>query len=109
MILTLALTLYVSASWYNLRIRTPLQEVILAKRIDSLVPGEKVRLKVHPSTVNEGYEFDTVFIGIDASQGRDKRVARFGETPGGHPTVSLYRFDGRWAIASDARRVTLVA
>lgn len=78
----------------------------MAKRIDSLREGDKVSLVIHPSSTNDGYEMDAVFLRIEG-QG-DDREAVFTDTPGGNESFRLYRFKNRWSIASDARRVSLV-
>lgn len=80
----------------------------MARRIDSLTAGEQVTLKVHNSASNEGYMLDGVyFLGIEG-EGED-REALFSTVKNGAPDVPVYRYGNRWAIASDARKVTLVA
>lgn len=80
----------------------------MARRIDSLTAGEKVTLKVHNSSSNNGYILpDVYFVRIDGSG--DTREAVFAEHATATDGFSIYRANGRWAIASDARKVTLVA
>jgi hypothetical protein len=78
----------------------------MAQRIDSLRQGAQVNLRVHSSSVNEGYDTVAFFTGI-VGEGDDRR-AGFSYTNGGGSDFEAYRFNGRWAVSSDARRVTLI-
>lgn len=78
----------------------------MARRIDSLTPGAQVSLRIHPSSSNEGYDTIAYFVGI-VGEGDDRR-AGFSYTNGGGSDFDAYRFNGRWAVSSDARRLTLL-
>jgi hypothetical protein len=73
----------------------------MAKRIDSLITGDKVRLRYNGSKSfgNEPWEEDVTFIGIVGSG--DERRAQF-------DAVELYRFKGFWAYGTSAERASLV-
>lgn len=79
----------------------------MSKRIDSLSNGDVVALTVHPSQFNEGYVLKNLTFDRIEGSGDDRRAV-FSE---GHPgsTLEIYRYNKRWAIASDARRVTLAS
>lgn len=79
----------------------------MARRIDSLNPDENVNLKVHNSTFNEGYILKDMYFSRIEGFG-DNRRAVFADQPGGPEAVSLYRHNGHWSIASDARKVSLI-
>lgn len=80
----------------------------MSKRIDSLTTGDIVTLTVHPSRFNGGYVMKDVIFDHMESAG-DTRRAVFSETGSDSDKFEVYRFNKRWAIASDARRVTLVS
>lgn len=72
-------------------------------RIDSLAPGTKVTLKFHNSSSNEGYTLTPEFVSINGTG--DDRTATFND---GGAKFDVYRYMGRWAACSDARKVSLV-
>lgn len=78
----------------------------MAKRIDSLVPGDEVTLKVHSSSSNSGYEMDATFLRIEGAG--DDRVAYFSDDKYDTEGFGVYRYQNRWSIASDARRVSII-
>jgi hypothetical protein len=73
----------------------------MAKRIDSLVPGQKAQLKLvgSKSLGNSESVVDVEFVRIDG-QG-ETREAVFTD-------FSIYRFQGRWAYGTSAERAQLV-
>lgn len=81
------------------------REKILAKRIDSLTPGENITLQFHGSRSlgNEPYQLSGKFIGIVGSG--DVRRAKF-DLDG--LDFEAYRDNGRWAYGMSSEKLTLV-
>lgn len=75
------------------------------KRIDSLKPGTKVRLRFGREFQGDGSDFeDAVFEGI-TDTGDDRR-ATFSQDGG--IEWDAYRYQGRWAYGSSAESLRLV-
>lgn len=80
------------------------------KRIDSLTPGTKVRLKFCAEFQgrDRAYEEDAVFVGVTGTG--DERRATFRSQDRADRTYDwdAYRFNGRWAYGSSAETLRLV-
>lgn len=73
----------------------------MARRIDTLKVGDKVRLKFAGSRSlgNDAHEETCIFNGIEGEG--DKRRAKFDEW-------EAYRFRGRWAYGSSAENLVVL-
>lgn len=81
----------------------------MAKRLDSLKPGTKVRLKFHGtlSFGNAPYEETATFQGV-VGEG-DNRRALFSDLSSKSPfDWEAYRYKNRWAYGSSAERLSVV-
>lgn len=78
----------------------------MARRIDSLVTGDKVVLEFTGSMGNSGYTDTVVFKGIEGEG--DKRRATFADVYDASSEWQAYRYNGYWAYGSSADRLRLL-